>query len=119
MAVTKNKGEIDMTISLGKKVRLESPVVNAFDQLNFDFKKLKHELKDAIVRQASIYLDKKTNLAFIYLKVENLDQYEDAARRNQTKWWSHLEPIEVPEDESSFEYAWEDVFNIHDQDENE
>lgn len=106
-----------MTVKLGKVMNVNDTVVNEFNQLNFNFTKMKTVLQDAVVHQASVYLDKKLKQVFIYLEVENLNIYYEKAKMYENAWWSELKPLtEVPEDENNLEYAWHDVFGIKDED---
>ncbi|WP_308557655.1 L-rhamnose mutarotase [uncultured Lactobacillus sp.] len=104
-----------MVIRLGKKMWLNPAAVSEFNQLNFNFQNVKQELKKAIVHHASVYLDKKSSLAYIYLEIENLRPYQELAKQNEDKWWAHLQPVEIPDDEDSFQYVWENIFRIEDK----
>lgn len=98
-------------------MQVNDSVVNQFNQLNFNFKKMKIVLKDAIVDKASVYLDKKLKQVFIYLEVENPENYYKIEKSYEYAWWAKLQPVtELANNQNALDYAWHDVFGIKDED---
>ncbi|MGQ5708699.1 L-rhamnose mutarotase [Lactobacillus sp. PSON] len=89
--------------------------INNFNDMSFDFIKMKNILVDVGIVDSAIYFDEKENKLFVYLEINNYKKYTLISKKYSSKWWSNLNLInDISSNENSLDYAWKHIFKIKD-----